>query len=62
MRSDDKIYFLKRAKEERERAASCEDNCVALAHQKMADAYEKRLSGAPVAKPAGTAAQIVKSV
>lgn len=61
MWSDDKVYYQKRAMEERERAAASEDNCVALAHRKMADAYERRLSGGSVSGPAGTAAQVQKS-
>ena len=42
MRTDDAIYYQKRAQEERERATACEDNTVALAHLRMADAYELR--------------------
>lgn len=43
MRSDDLIYYQRRAREERERAGGCTDNTVALAHLKMADEYDKRI-------------------
>jgi hypothetical protein len=39
---DDREYFLRRAREEREIANGSEDNSVALAHLRMADAYECR--------------------
>ncbi|MCP3732492.1 hypothetical protein M9978_18880 [Sphingomonas sp. MG17] len=39
---DDAAYFRRRAREERERAATCEDNPAALAHLRMADEYERR--------------------
>ena len=39
---NDSAYFQKRASEERERAATCEDNLVALTHLRMADEYERR--------------------
>ena len=39
---DDREYFLRRAREEREIANGSEDNSVALAHLRMADAYEYR--------------------
>ena len=38
----DREYFLNRAKEERERAATCEDDTVAMVHLKLAGEYEKR--------------------
>ena len=43
MRTDDASYYRERARQERERAATCEDNAVALAHLKMAEAYDKRV-------------------
>jgi hypothetical protein len=43
MRTDDASYYQKRAQQERERAAICEDNTVALAHLRMADEYELRV-------------------
>lgn len=43
--SRDGDYFARRAREERERAATCEDNAVAMVHRKMADAYDKRALG-----------------
>ena len=39
---EDRAYFAKRAQEERERAATCEDNAAALAHLKLADEYNRR--------------------
>ena len=39
---EDRAYFTKRAREERERAATCEDNAAALAHLKFADEYSRR--------------------
>lgn len=36
-------YYRKRARDERERAVVCEDNAVALAHFRMADAYDLRV-------------------
>lgn len=46
---DDAAYFRKRAGEERERAATCEDNLVALTHLRMADEYDRRASRAETA-------------
>lgn len=43
MREDDASYYRKRARQERERAATCEDNSVALAHLRMSDEYERRV-------------------
>jgi hypothetical protein len=43
---DDGDYFARRAREERQRAALCEDNAAALVHLKMADEYDKLL-GSP---------------
>lgn len=39
---DDCAYFIRRAREEREYASTCEDNTAAVAHLKLADEYEKR--------------------
>jgi hypothetical protein len=44
MRCDDqKVYFTRRARQERERAGICKDNSVALIHLKMADEYDRRV-------------------
>jgi hypothetical protein len=43
MSTDDAAYYRKRAGEEREKAAICEDNLVALAHLRMADEYDRRV-------------------
>jgi hypothetical protein len=40
--SENHAYFSRRAREERERAAICEDNSAALAHLQMAEEYDKR--------------------
>jgi len=40
---EDRAYFTKRARQERERAATCEDNAAALAHLKLADEYSRRV-------------------
>ncbi len=42
MPMEDRDYYLKRAREEREIAATCEDNGVARAHLMMADEYDRR--------------------
>lgn len=39
---DDRSYFLKRARREREIANCSEDNAVALAHHRLAEEYERR--------------------
>jgi len=39
---NDREYFLRRARQEREIANRAEDNAVALAHSRMADTYERR--------------------
>jgi hypothetical protein len=44
---DDESYYRMRAQREREIAVNCEDNAVALAHLKLADAYEQRLQQEP---------------
>jgi len=49
---DDRTYFESRARRERAIAATCEDNAVALAHLRMADAYERRLASASPQQPA----------
>lgn len=41
----DREYFLRRAREERMRAAACEMNNVALAHLKLAEEYDRRAGG-----------------
>ena len=48
---DDMIYFEVRARQERERAAACEDNSVAKTHLRMADEYERRLNAVQAAMP-----------
>lgn len=42
---EDRAYFANRAQEERERAATCEDNAAALVHLKLADEYSRRADG-----------------
>ncbi len=42
MRYDDKEYYLRRAHEERERAAVCENNSVALVHLELAEQYQRK--------------------
>jgi hypothetical protein len=42
---DDQTYYSRRAREERDRAAMCQDNAVALTHLKFADAYDKKAAG-----------------
>jgi hypothetical protein len=42
---ENRAYFTRRAREERERAAICEDNSAALAHLQMAEEYDKRCAG-----------------
>ena len=39
---EDRAYFIRRAREERAAACTCEDNSAAVAHLKMADEYERR--------------------
>jgi len=39
-----RAFLTRRAREEREKAAACEDNSAALAHRHMAEEYERRLS------------------
>jgi hypothetical protein len=41
---EDQQYFERRSKEERERAANSGDNAAALAHLKLAEAYERRVA------------------
>lgn len=48
---DDRDYFARRAKEERQRAVGCEDNSAAFVHLKMAEEYDRRL-GSVIASPA----------
>lgn len=43
MQTDNLDYFRRRADEERQIAATSEDNAVAAAHLKMADEYQKRV-------------------
>ncbi|MCP3730845.1 hypothetical protein M9978_10430 [Sphingomonas sp. MG17] len=42
MSTDDAAYYRKRASQEREKAATCEDNAIALAHLQLADEYDQR--------------------
>jgi hypothetical protein len=39
---EDRTYFAKRAEQERDRAAVCEDNAAALVHLRLADEYDRR--------------------
>lgn len=48
---DDYSYYRQRAQREREIAARCEDNAVALAHRRLADEYERRLTKLRQARP-----------
>ncbi|MDB5677096.1 hypothetical protein [Sphingomonas bacterium] len=43
MQTDNLDYFRRRAHEERQIAATCEDNAVTAAHLKMAEEYQKRV-------------------
>lgn len=38
----DRNYFAKRAKDERDKAAVCEDNAAALVHLRLAEEYDRR--------------------
>jgi hypothetical protein len=48
---NDYSYFRQRAEQEREIAARCEDNAVALAHRRFADEYERRAVALRTAMP-----------
>lgn len=39
----DREYYRRRARNERHKASICEDNAVALAHFRLADAYDQRV-------------------
>lgn len=56
---EDQAYFMARAEKEREIANSSEDNIAALAHFRLADAYEARArevaNEQPAAMPGATA-------
>lgn len=41
-------YYIERAREERERAAACQDHLAALIHLKLAAEYERRAGHALV--------------
>ncbi len=47
---EDRAYFTRRAREEREMAATCEDNAAAIAHLTLADEYARR-AGELAARP-----------
>lgn len=42
---DDRSYFLRRARQERDVANCSEDNAAALAHYRLAEEYERRAAG-----------------
>lgn len=42
---DHQSYYRRRAIQERQRAATCEDNAVAIIHLDLAEAYEQRVVG-----------------
>jgi len=48
---DDRAYFIKRAREERDKAAECEDNAAALAHLRLADEYARRAEDLTAKRP-----------
>ena len=50
---EDKAYYERRAREERERAVTCADNAAALAHLNLAREYERRLHPRPRVAAAG---------
>ena len=41
---EDRSFLARRAREEREASARCEDSAAAMAHLKMAEEYDKRAS------------------
>lgn len=48
MPSSEHAYLMRRAREERRKGSTSENNAVALAHLNMAEEYERRaLAGAP---------------
>jgi len=51
---ENRIYYAQRAREERQRAATCEDNSAALAHLRMAEEYDRRAQGIETAHPSAT--------
>jgi DNA-binding ferritin-like protein len=48
---DDRAYFTRRAREERECASTCKDKTTAVAHLKMADECEKHAKVLSHSKP-----------
>jgi hypothetical protein len=42
--TEDRDYFEHRARQERRLAIQCEDNAAALAHLRMAEAYDQRVN------------------
>jgi hypothetical protein len=40
--ANDRAYFIRRSREERERATICDDISVALVHLAMAEEYDRR--------------------
>lgn len=58
MQDEDHLYYIRRARQERHRAGTCEDNAAALAHFKLAEEYERRVQDtAPVIQMAPRAQQ-----
>lgn len=53
---EERSYCTRRAREERQKAAICEDNSAALVHLKLAEEYERRVRDTgPVQRIAATA-------
>jgi len=48
MGQDDRAYYERRARQERDRANQCEDNSAALVHLRLAEEYERRTQDQPV--------------
>ena len=48
--SENLIYYAQRAREERQRAVTCEDNSAALAHLRMAEEYDRRAQDIAMAR------------
>lgn len=59
--TDDASYLRERARIERERASTCEDNVAALVHLKMADEYDKRAKATDMLHKGGDKAKLAFS-
>lgn len=53
-REDDELYYARRARQERERAAAASDAAIGTVHSRLAEEYDRRIQGDQARESSGT--------